>query len=223
MPASNRTMKILPITFAHRISRIKITLATLAMCLLLSNTGFIQAPEATAAESSKTVQKFAVLDFNKVLEESNAFADATKQLQQKKKELGKEARDKQESLRNKRKDLDKTKGAMNEAAFKEKSDALNNEFATFQKKAMAQNEMLGALYEDAAEKISAEIIKLIKKKAQSEKFTMVIEKSIIQYVDEKLDLTAEIFAELNKTMPSSPINFSEYDKITKGDTANAKK
>jgi outer membrane protein len=169
----------------------------------MRKTGIIGMAVLLAALFSGTVLaqglRVAVVDINKVLNESEAGQAAKKKMEARYEELKKKIDAKQEEARALKEELDKQKVMLGKEKLKEKEDALQTKVNELRQLTQeGEKEMQarqGELTRDVLKRIEAQVDALVK----AEKFDLVLERSAgVVYFNESMDITKRVLDLLNK-------------------------
>ncbi len=148
--------------------------------------------------------KVAVIDVNKILNESSAGKDAKKKIEARYEELKKKLDVKQEEARKLKDEIDKQKILIGKEKLKEKEDALNAKVAELRQMTQeAEKEMQGR-QGDATREVLKIIEAQMEKVVNADKIDVVLEKSQggVVYFNPALDITAKVEELVNKEKAS---------------------
>ena len=146
--------------------------------------------------------KVAVIDVNKVLNESEAGKVAKKKMEDRYEELKKQIDKKSEEARKMKEDLDKQKILLGKEKLKEKEDALNARVAELRQLTQeAEKEM-----QNRQNELTRDILKIIEgqvnKVVKDEKIDLVLERtSGVIHFDPSMDITGKVLDLVNKEKP----------------------
>lgn len=146
--------------------------------------------------------KVAVIDVNKVLNESDAGKVAKKKMEDRYGELKKQIDTKNEEARKMKEDLDKQKILLGKEKLKEKEDALNGRVAELRQLTQeAEKEMQkrqSEMTRDILKVIEGQVDKIVK----DEKIDLVLERtSGVIHFDPSMDITGKVLDLVNKEKP----------------------
>ena len=148
--------------------------------------------------------KIAVIDVNKVLNQSEAGKTAKKKMEARYEELKKSIDAKQEEAKKLKDDIDKNKVVLGKDKLKEKEDALAAKVADLRKltqeSEQEMQERQGELTRDVLKQIENQIDIVVK----AEKYDLVLERSAgVVFVIDSLDITDRVLGLVNKN-PQAP-------------------
>lgn len=143
--------------------------------------------------------RIAVVDVNKVLNESEEGKAAKKRMEARYEELKKDVDSKQEELKKLKEEIDKQKIIATKEKLKEKEDAFQGKLNELRKLTQeSEREMQGRqseLTREVLKRIEGQIDALVK----AEKYDLVLERSAgVIHVADSMDLTERVLAMMNK-------------------------
>ncbi len=147
--------------------------------------------------------KVAVIDVNKILNESAAGKDAKKKIEARYEELKKKLDAKQDEARKLKDEIDKQKILLGKEKLKEKEDALNTKVTELRQLTQeAEKEMQGR-QGDATRDVLKIIEAQMEKVVNADKIDVVLEKSQggVVYFNPALEITAKVQDLVNKENP----------------------
>jgi len=143
--------------------------------------------------------KIAVVDVNKVLNQSEAGLAAKKKMEARYEELKKNIDAKQEEARKLKDEIDKQKVMLGKDKLKEKEDALTAKVADLRKLTQESEkemqERQGELTQEVLKQIEAQVDAVVK----ADKYDLVLERSAgVVFVVESMDITNRVLELVNK-------------------------
>ncbi|MBI5575864.1 MAG: OmpH family outer membrane protein [Deltaproteobacteria bacterium] len=144
--------------------------------------------------------KVAVIDVNKILNESEAGKTAKKKIESRYEELKKKVEEKQEEAKKIKDEIDKQKIILGKEKLKEKEDALNGKIAELRQLTQeAEKEMQsrqGELTQEVLKSVKAQLDKFVGK----EKIDLVLDQTQggVVHFSPSLDITAKVLELVNK-------------------------
>lgn len=176
--------------------------SALAACALL------YAPMAHAEESNL----IAVVNIQKIMQESTAAKSANEQLEGKQKSFQNELNKKDEALQKEDKELAKQRGVLSKEAFEEKTRTFRNKVTEIQKEVQSKKALLDSAYSRALNDIQKIVTEIIADLAKEKGFAVAIPTSQILYADNKLDISDAVLERLNKKLPKLDVKFEAPEK-----------
>ena len=182
-------------------------------------------------------QDIGVINMKRVLDESKAHQDLTKQMNQKGSEYGSKMENDRNILQQKAKDLIEKKSILSESEYKKSEKALEQEGMMHQEQVYKSQMIFEKAYTDSMSKLNAEIVKIVNAEAQNLKMQLVLTDggvvdspmlhNKILYYYKKLDITDKVIRVLNNKMtslsPEFPAEDSKSSKVDAKQIANKKK
>lgn len=174
----------------------------------LLQTAIIISSFTLAGQLSAAETKFAIVDARKVTEESMAFKSARDQVNKKAETLRAKATEKEKKLKQRFQELESQKTALSKEALDEKSKKLMQEAEEFNKSSYAERMGIEKAFADSLGQIENVVSEIIKEKAQKDNIDIVVDKSMVFYSTDNLEVTNFILSELNKKLPEVKVEFS---------------
>lgn len=153
--------------------------------------------------------KIAIVDLQKIGDESKAVKSVREQADKKWNAAKKEAADKEKELKKKFSELENNKRKLSKDAYDQEEEKLGRETEGFQKKNYEKRMKIERATAEAMAQVEKTINEIIQKKAKQENYTLVLFKMSTVYSNESLDITSGILTELDKVMPKVEVKFSK--------------
>ncbi|MBI3015885.1 MAG: OmpH family outer membrane protein [Candidatus Tectomicrobia bacterium] len=171
--------------------------AALLLGALAGFTGLSMLPGAVAEGAERPV-KIAVVDMNRVLNESSPGKQAMAELQRAKEKTQTEIDRREEEVRRLQNEI-RTQGLiLSEAVRREKETTYRKKLRDAQRFVDDANEELGIRERDATQKVLVEIRKVIQQIGKEQGYTLIAERRDgIYYVGEGTDFTDEVIRRVN--------------------------
>lgn len=162
--------------------------------------------QEVAATSSKSPDKRAafklgVLDFNRVWLEAKAPVQIRKDIQEKRKKYQLEIIRMEEKLRREENDLQDQHEKLSADEYNEKRKKFEAEVLRVQRQVKLHKGQLEKVYNDAMQRVSKKLTKIVQQVAQEKGFLLILSRTQVAFSENKLDITEEVLAELDKTVP----------------------
>ncbi len=156
----------------------------------------------TARPARAVDLKVAVIDVNKVLNESEFGKEARKKMEARYEELKKKIDGLTEEARKMKEDLEKQKILLGKEKLKEKEDALKEKVADLRKISQESEKEM----QDRQGELTREVLKIVEgqvdKIVEEEKITLLLERaSGVVHFDPSMDITAKVLDRVNKEKP----------------------
>ena len=156
---------------------------------------------ATAVGSAAFAEglKVAVIDVNKVLNESEAGKDAKKKMESRYEELKKKIDVKQDEAKKTKEELDKQKILLGKEKLKEREDALKGKIDELRQLTQESEKEMQSRQGEMTREILKTIEGRLDKYIADEKFDLVLEKSAgVIHASPSMDITAKVLELVNK-------------------------
>jgi Skp family chaperone for outer membrane proteins len=150
--------------------------------------------------------KLAVIDVEKIKEESKAFTDAMAKINATAEALKKKAMKMQEEFTKKHEDLGKQKNVLSADEYNKRNEAFNKDVEKEEKAFYTQRANLDKSYRLANEILANKTTEIIAVIAKEKGFTVVFSQINTVYNDESIDITKKVVSDLNKQLKSISVN-----------------
>lgn len=146
--------------------------------------------------------KIAVIDVNKVLNESEAGKAAKRKMEDRYEELKKKINSMNEEARKMKEDLDKQKILLGKEKLKEKEEALNAKVAELRQITQESEKEMQNRQGELTREVLKIVEKLVDKIVKEEKIDLLLERATgVIHFDPSLDITAKVLDLVNKEKP----------------------
>lgn len=152
---------------------------------------------AISAHAADT--KIGVVDFQKILLGSSAGKAARAEIDKKAQEMEKDVGAKEEEIEELKKTLEQKALVMNRDQREEKQREIRikiNDIKSLQKKYMEDFKMFEARL---IKRIQKDVLELLEKMGDRDKYHLIIEKSVVLYCPDAVDITDKVIEEYNKS------------------------
>ena len=158
-----------------------------------------------AAVPAKAEVKIAVVDFDRLMNESTAAKGAQKKLIAQRNALQKELDQKEEEFGKKGTELSKERTKLKPEEMKAKLAEFNKQFQATRKELIQQKETLDKSLATANMNLRKEVLKIVAEIAQAEKYDLVLSSQNVVIAEKDMDITAKVLAKLNATVKEVPL------------------
>jgi Skp family chaperone for outer membrane proteins len=162
---------------------------------------------------------FGVVDMGKVMRETDAAKDVNRQLDAKYKEFQELTAKEEAGFRSAAQELVKQKDSLSRNEYDEKAKVLQEKSAREQRLIEGRKRALYVGQEEAVSKLRKEAAQIVEGIAKDKKFSAVLTEEAVMFSTPELNITAQVIAELNKSVKKIPISF----QAPSADDAGAKK
>lgn len=142
-----------------------------------------------------------IIDINKVLTESKAAVDATKQIETIQKKSDDESKEEDEMIINEREKLIEQQSVMAPEAFEIKVADFEKKVQKYQIERQEKLRKLDQMVQIARAKILEEVKPIINDYASELGITVILEKNAVILSADDMDMTNEVIKRLNKNLP----------------------
>jgi len=152
-------------------------------------------------DSSAHASKIAVVDIQKVLQESSAAKDIRNKIKQKRDKYQGEITKEEEKLRSAEKKLASQRGVISEEAFAQKREEFKEQLIKVQRDVQVKRANLDNSLASSLGEVQGVVFEIIGKLAKEKDFQVAIPTSQILYAEKSLNITAEVLKRLDKQLP----------------------
>ena len=142
------------------------------------------------------------IDFNQVLNQSNAGSEAQKKLQKKFLDETEKFKKQEEDIKKQESDLISQKKVISGEDYKKKVDELRSKVADLQKSKQESLNTIAKLRNEAKQELLKTLNPIIKKYMENNSISIVLDKQSIILADSNLEITDKIIEILNKELKS---------------------
>lgn len=150
---------------------------------------------------------YATLDYEHVIQQSKAFADVEKKIEEKRKSFFSEAQKKEKALTKHREELEKKCLTAPKEECESGMRANTEEFHLLNNTYRSQRSALNESFAKATAKIEESLAAIIQENVQRNKYTVVFHKRMLIYSEVSNDITEEVLRSLNKKLPIVDVQF----------------
>lgn len=161
----------------------------------------------TAPTHASSTTTIAIVDTQKILEQSSAAKKIREQIDKKAEEFKADSSKKEDYFKKKYEDLEKQKTVLSKEAFEKKNAELSKEFGEAQQKVQESRGKLDKGYMEAMQKFDGAFIDVVKEVAAKKGSKVVLQKVQTIYSDNSLDITDDVLEAVNKKMASVDVKF----------------
>lgn len=149
-----------------------------------------------------------IIDINRVLTESKASLDASKQIEKIQTNVEAKAKDRDESIIAEREKLIEQQSIMAPEAFELKVAEFEKNVQKYQLERQEQIRSLDQMVQDARSKILEEVKPILKEHSSEIGITLVLEKNSVVLSADEMDMTDQVIKKLNKAMPKIKVEYN---------------
>lgn len=152
---------------------------------------------------------FAVVDVQKILEESDAAKAVEKQLKSHRETLQAEFSKHEDDLRSKEKDLLEKRSSLSQEDFAKEGEKFEEQLLETRKLVQKRKQALEKAINLTRAKLQTEIVKIVSEIAEKEGYQVVFSKKQIVIVEKAIDITDEVMDRINKSIPNLDLDIKE--------------
>ena len=149
-----------------------------------------------------------IIDINRVLTESKASLDASKQIEKIQISAESEAKDRDASIIAEREKLIEQQSIMAPEAFEVKVAEFEKNVQNYQLERQDQIRKLDQMVQDARSKILEEVKPILKEHSREIGITLVLEKNSVILSADEMDMTDQVIKKLNEVLPKIKVEYS---------------
>ncbi len=150
-----------------------------------------------------------IIDINKVLTESKAAIDATKQIEKIQKKSEEESKNEDDLIIKERERLIEQQSVMAPEAFEVKVADFEKKVQTYQVERQEKLRKLDQMVQMARAKILDEVKPIINKYAKEVGITVILEKNAVVMSADEMDMTEQVIKILNKNLPKIKVELED--------------
>ena len=186
----------------------RVTLRIIAVLALLT-----LIPCTAWAEAVKAPPTVALLvDVQRILDESLAAKGVQKQLDSRRILFQSETEKEENQLRLAEQELNKVHDRLSPEAYAEREQQVRQKFAVVERHVEARRKLLDQSFTDAMNTVRDTLLSLVQDVAKERGANLVVVKQQVLWADKPLEVTDEVLARLNKTLPRVVVKTPPEDK-----------
>ncbi len=160
------------------------------------------APASLAAPAAKPDPVIRVVDIQEVMEKSTAVQGIRRELDTYRKTYDDEFAAKEKALKDEERELVRQQSLVDAATYREKVQAFQSKFATFQHDLKTRQQQLQGAYAAALGEVSQQVQKIWGAVAEAEGATVLLPRGQVLLFHPSYDVTDDVISRLNKSLPS---------------------
>jgi outer membrane protein len=176
---------------------------------LLMAVAFLAAP--ARAQQASPVPTVVVVDMTQIMRESKAAKDIQAQVQKVMDAYSKQVSEKENELKSLRDDLERQRTVLAPEVFNARSQDYQTQYAALDRDVQMKRQEMQQSYGDAMTKVEDAALQIIATVAKERKANMVVAKAALLYMDDGLDVTAEVTQRLDQKVPTMAVNLPKPD------------
>ncbi len=150
----------------------------------------------------------AIIDVQRILDESMAAKSVQKQLEQQRAKFQSEIEGEENGLRQTEQDLSKSRDQIAADVYADREQQLRNRFLTVERHVQARRKVLDQAFTDSMNAVRASLLEIVDTVAHEHGANLVIVKQQALWVDKPLDVTDEVLGRLNQKLPQVTVKMA---------------
>jgi outer membrane protein len=179
------------------------TWAALACVLVLS--ALIAAPPAWAQQGLPQAA-VVVVDMTQIMRDSKAAKDIQAQVQKEMDTYSKAVSLKENDLKVLQDELERQRTVLSPDVFSTRSQDYQRRYSALDREVQVKRQQMQQSYSDAMTKVEGVALQIVADVAKERKANMVVAKAALLYMDDGLDVTAEVTKRLDEKVPAMAVN-----------------
>lgn len=177
------------------------------ICVLVSCASAVHAAETTGSSifSSPVI---AVIDMQRILDESLAAKSVQQQLEAQRAKFQTEIAGEETGLRQAEQDLAKARDTVPPDVFAEKEQLLRQRFLVVERRVQNRRKVLDQASTDSMNVVKKSLLDIVAVVAKDHGANVVLVKQQVLWSDKKLDITGEVLSQLNKVLPEVQVKIA---------------
>ncbi|HUK60426.1 MAG TPA: OmpH family outer membrane protein [Stellaceae bacterium] len=147
-----------------------------------------------------------VVDMTQIMRDSKAAKDVQAQVQKEMDGYSREVSLKENDLKTLRDELERQRTVLAPEVFNARSQDYQQRYAALDHDVQVKRQEMQQSYSDAMTKVENSALQIVADVAKERKATMVVAKAALLYMDDGLDMTAEVTKRLDEKVPSMAVN-----------------
>jgi outer membrane protein len=169
--------------------------------LLVLFVALIGAPPAKAVQAQLPAPIIAIVDVQRILQESLAAKSVQKQLEAQRSKFQTEIEGEENGLRQAEQDLTKERSTLAAQAYSDREQQLRQRFSTVENHVQARRKVLDQSFTDSMNAVRSALLEVVDKVAHEHGANLVIVKQQALWTDQPLDITDEVLKRLDQKLP----------------------
>jgi len=179
----------------------------------------VSTPWAESANSQEIDPKnslvrpvIAIVDVQRILEESLAAKSVQKQLETQRSKFQTEIEKEENDLRQSEQELSKSHDQLPTNVYAEREQQLRQRFLSVERHVQARRKVLDQAFTDSMNTVRSNLSEIVEAVAHQHGANIVIVKQQALWADKSLDVTDEVLGRLNKRLPQVTVTMGAEDK-----------
>jgi outer membrane protein len=170
---------------------------------------------AYASSGSTSPTTALMVDVQRILDESEAAKGVQKQLTTQRARFQSETEKEENQLRQAEQELGKEHNHLSADAYSDREQQLRQRFIAVERHVDVRRKLLDQSFADAMNVVRDNLLTIVQTVAHEKGSNIVLVKQQILWADKALDVTDEVLARLNKTLPQVDVKMPQEEKTDK--------
>ncbi len=166
----------------------------------------VAAPAPARAQQGLPQPAVVVVDMTQIMRELKAAKDIQAQVQKEMDSYSKEVSLKENDLKVLRDELERQRTVLAPEVFSARSQDYQQRYAALDREVQVKRQEMQQSYSDAMTKVEGAALQIVADVAKERKANMVVAKAALLYMDDGLDVTAEVTRRLDEKVPTMAVN-----------------
>lgn len=152
-----------------------------------------------------------VVDMTQIMRDAKAAKDIQAQVEQEMNAYRAEVQKREDDLHKLRDDLERQRTALAPEIFNARSQDYQQRYSALDSDVQAKQRAMQQSYGEAMTKVETAALQIVAEVAKERKANMVVAKAALLYMDDALDVTAEVTRRLDEKLPSMVVNLPDTE------------
>jgi outer membrane protein len=192
-------------------------MSRLKTLLLLAFSLSLMAGPAHASESEAKIKIpapiIAIIDVQRILQESSAAKSVQKQLETQRAKFQTEIEGEENGLRQSEQDLSKSRDQLAADVYADREQQLRQRFLSVERHVQARRKVLDQAFTDSMNSVRSSLLAIVDTVAHERGCNLVLIKQQALWVDAPLDVTDEVLKRLNAKLPELTVKMAPEEKL----------
>lgn len=168
--------------------------------------GLFLAPSSAEAPAKLPTPVIAIVDVQRILQESMAAKSVQTQLEAQRSKFQNEIEKEENSLRQAEQTLSKQRDQLTPQAYSEREQQLRQRFTTVQNHVQSRRKVLDRSFTDSMNAVRSALLDVVGTYARERGANIVIVKQQALWTDQPMDITDEVLKRLDQKIPKIDVN-----------------
>jgi Skp family chaperone for outer membrane proteins len=181
--------------------------------ILIAIAGFMPGlAQAADAKDKFPNPVIALIDMQRILDESLAAKSVQKQLEGQRSKFQTDTEREENELRQAEQDLSKSRDQMAADAYAEREQQLRQRFLSVERHVQARRKVLDQGFTDSMNEVRTDLLQIVEAVAHEHGVNLVLIKQQALWADKGFDMTGEVLDRLNKKLPQVTVKLAPEEE-----------